>query len=251
MRYGIGRCENPMAEHTHSTSRPASGDQRPVLLVEDDVLNAMYTEQVLRRMGLPARVAGSGRAALEIMASLPVRAVILDIELPDMDGFEVLRRVREARHWATSSDVPVFALTGHERAWIKKRDVTGALSGILSKPISEAALAEALAPSANALTGRSLGADTALAREFASIFLDELPGRLAGLRHAMDTDDLGALARHGHSLKSTTAMVGATRASIAAMRLEAAAVQGCPEDCRSLVADLERELHAARTSLDA
>jgi len=245
-----------MAEHTHSTFHSASGDQRPVLLVEDDVLNAMYTEQVLRRMGLPARVAGSGRAALEIMASLPVRAVILDIELPDMDGFEVLRRVREARHWATSSDVPVFALTGHERVWIKKRDVTGALSGILSKPISEAALAEALAPSTNAVGGRSSdslpsGTDAALAREFASIFLDELPGRLAGLRHAMDMDDLGALARHGHSLKSTTAMVGATRASIAAMRLEAAAVQGCPEDCRSLVADLERELFAARKSLDA
>lgn len=245
-----------MAEHTHRSPCTPIPGERPVLLVEDDVLNAMYTEQVLCRMGLPTRIANSGRAALEIMASLPVRAVILDIELPDMDGFAILKRVREARHWATASDVPVFALTGHDRAWIRKRDEAGALSGILAKPLSEAALAEALAPSPKSMDEGLPAApnpdmDAALAREFATIFLEELPGRLAGLHQAMDAEDMSTLARHGHSLKSTTAMVGATRASIAAMRLEAAAAHGCTEDCRSLVADLERELHAARKSLDA
>lgn len=245
-----------MAEHTHRPPCTPIPGERPVLLVEDDALNAMYTEQVLRRMGLPARIAGTGRAALEIMASLPVRAVILDIELPDMDGFSVLRRVREARHWATPSDVPVFVLTGHEPDWVRERDATGMLSGILAKPLSETALAEAFAPSPKPRDERPPPSppsdmDAALAREFSSIFLDELPERLAGLRQALDAKDMSALARHGHSLKSTTAMVGATRASIAAMRLEAAAAHGCSEDCRSLVHDLERELHAARSSLNA
>lgn len=241
-----------MAKRTQRAPRTPIPGEPPILLVEDDFLNAVYTEQMLHGLGLPTRIASSGRAALEIMASLPIRAVILDIELPDMDGFAVLRSVREARDWATPPDVPVFALTGHRSDWVKERDETAALNGILAKPIVEAALVEALGSPASASPDASASrADAALAREFASIFLDELPARLAGLRQAMDVEDLGALARHGHSLKSSAAMVGATRASIAAMRLEAAATQGCTEDCRALVADLERELHAARTSLDA
>jgi two-component system OmpR family response regulator len=107
------------------------------LLVEDDVRMAAALRRGLRAHGVVADVAATGADALWMAAAIPFDAVVLDVMLPEMDGFEVCRRLREAGIW-----VPIVMLTARDAVEDRVRGLDAGADDYLTKPFS---LAELLA----------------------------------------------------------------------------------------------------------
>jgi CheY-like chemotaxis protein len=200
-------------------------------------------------------VAGNGKAALAAQAREPFDLVLMDVQMPEMDGLEATRALRR-REQGTARHVPVVALTAHAVKGDRERCLAAGMDGYVSKPIQEADLWEAiravcpgttpaptdqpggepggaLAPGtpADAVLDRAnllarVGGDTAMLGQVVGLFREECPRALRAIRDAFARRDPGELARAAHALKSMVGSLAAPDAFAAALRLETVGRQG-------------------------
>ena len=117
---------------------PVRRSNREVLVVEDNRTNQIIAEAILRKAGFNVRIAEDGAAALEAVAAAVPDLILMDIQLPDMDGYEVTRRIR-----ATSSagrSLPIIALTASAMEEDRQRCLEGGMDDYLAKPFKVPAL---------------------------------------------------------------------------------------------------------------
>ena len=115
--------------------KPASDPLAPVLLVEDNEVNRLIGDEFLRTLGLPARVACSGEDALAACAADPPALVLMDLQMPGMDGLETTRRLRALQRAGRLPHFPIVALTAHALESDAKQAKAAGMDGFLSKPI--------------------------------------------------------------------------------------------------------------------
>jgi PAS domain S-box-containing protein len=120
---------------------PASFDGT-VLVVEDNDVNMRLARDLLRRAGYRVVTARDGQGALEQLERHPVDAVLMDIQLPDMDGLEATARIRERPAWL---GIPIIAMTAHAMKGDAERFIQAGLDDVLSKPVERKVLLGALA----------------------------------------------------------------------------------------------------------
>ncbi len=141
-RLAPGRPERLLVAHD-----VAEGPQRPlrVLVVEDDPLNARLLALLLERLGhRPVRVASGEAALARLVADSAFDVVLLDLQLPGMDGLEFVRRLRQLpQPWAAA--LPVVAVTAAVLPEDRRRCLAAGMAGFVEKPVERAALAAALA----------------------------------------------------------------------------------------------------------
>jgi PAS domain S-box-containing protein len=116
-----------------------------LLLVEDERINRLAVGTLLRKQGHVVVEAAAGPDALEIFASEPFDAVLLDIQMPGMDGLETLALLRDPAIHGDKARTPVIALTAHAMAGDRERFLAAGMDDYLAKPVEAAALATALA----------------------------------------------------------------------------------------------------------
>ncbi|WP_280152875.1 PAS domain-containing hybrid sensor histidine kinase/response regulator [Piscinibacter sp. XHJ-5] len=109
--------------------------QAPVLMVEDNEVNRMIGDEFLRALGLPTRVVASGEEALAACAQEPPSLVLMDLQMPGMDGFETARRLRAMQDDGRLPPFPIVALTAHALESDAVRSRAAGMDGFLSKPI--------------------------------------------------------------------------------------------------------------------
>ncbi|MEZ5402280.1 MAG: response regulator [Bryobacteraceae bacterium] len=120
----------------HRATRPhAAANPARILLAEDNPVNQRVAEAVLRKAGHEVEVAANGRLAVEFFASSRFDVVLMDIQMPEMDGFEALAAIREyeQRHGAPFP-IPVIALTANATTGDRERCIAAGMSGYISKP---------------------------------------------------------------------------------------------------------------------
>jgi CheY-like chemotaxis protein len=124
---------------------PATFVGQAVLLVEDNPVNRTIAEDMLARLGCSVFAVETGSAALAAECCARFTAIFLDLQLPDIDGFEVAQRLRA--RWAADevTPVPIIALTANAFDSDRERCREAGMQGFVSKPCSEADLAHALA----------------------------------------------------------------------------------------------------------
>jgi two-component system cell cycle response regulator DivK len=103
-----------------------------ILVVEDNPMNMELTVDLLEADGYYVEQAEDGPQALELVKSKNVDLILLDMQLPKMDGLEVLERLRRSRH---TKDVPVVALTAHSMRGDEEKFINAGCNGYISKPI--------------------------------------------------------------------------------------------------------------------
>ena len=115
---------------------PAAPAPRPlrVLVARDNEFNAQLMEQLLARRGHHAQLAGDGRQALALASEGKFDLLLLDVHMPEMDGFEVIRAIRE-RERNTGEHLPVIALTARSRAEDRERCLAAGMDDFLAKPV--------------------------------------------------------------------------------------------------------------------
>ena len=113
-----------------------------VMLVEDNELNRLVGEEMLRRLGALPLLAASGTEALTLLQSQPVDLVLMDIQMPGMDGLETTRRIRALPEPAAS--VPVVAMTANAMAGDRERSLEAGMNDHVTKPIDRSARGQVL-----------------------------------------------------------------------------------------------------------
>jgi len=127
-----------------------------VLLAEDDIVNQEITRDVLNRMGHEAKIVENGREALDAAQAQHFDVVLMDVWMPEMNGLEASRRIREAR--PRGGQLCIVALTANETTEVRERCLEAGMDAFLNKPVRQDELAEVfsdLPPSGPGASGRA------------------------------------------------------------------------------------------------
>jgi signal transduction histidine kinase/DNA-binding response OmpR family regulator len=244
-----------------------------VLVAEDNAVNQKVAKRLLEKLGHSVILAGDGRAALDVIERETVNVVLMDVQMPEMDGFEATAAVRR-REQATGGHLPIIALTAYAMKGDRERCLAAGMDGFLTKPIQVEQLGEALASAVGRVaptieppsraTGRDGEAaidradlltrfvgDVEMLREVLNLFQSECPRELETLRDAVTRRERGALKLAAHSLKGVFANLSAGRATVLAYRLEQLAADGDFTDASAALAALEEEAERVRAAATA
>jgi PAS domain S-box-containing protein len=129
-------------EGEHACSHES--DSCRVLVVEDNAVNRVAALGFLEKLGHSAAVASNGQEAVDLTAQEPFDIILMDIQMPDMDGEEATRRIRANTKGATRIDVPIIAFTAHAMEDNRARFMAAGMNGFLPKPIDFDSLAAVL-----------------------------------------------------------------------------------------------------------
>jgi PAS domain S-box-containing protein len=215
-----------------------SGRSLRILLAEDHPVNQVVATHMLERLGHRAVVASDGRAALAAMESGVFDMVLMDLQMPVMDGFEALAAIRDRERFAPAPRVRVVALTAHALVGDRERCLAAGFDGYLAKPIRGDDLARALAELSGAsrplpvppmsdgavfrahVLVESCDGDPGIIAEVLDAFLEQAPDDLDRIVRALAEGDLSAARRAAHGMKGACATVGAETLAAACRRIE-------------------------------
>ncbi len=219
-----------------------------ILVVEDHPVNQKVLAHQLREMGLQHTLAASGRQALDLLARDDFDLVLMDWQMPEMDGLEATRLIRQLP--TDACHIPVIALTANASDGFREACLAAGASDYLSKPYSEAALAallmQWLPKPAAAMPLLDLAAlharypnNPELVRDLEAVFRSTTDASLATLKQAIDARDATACRKEAHALKGAAASVQANRVRDAAARIETEVQAGDFEAAAAELAALE------------
>jgi PAS domain S-box-containing protein len=233
-----------------------------ILLVEDHPVNQKVAARMLERMGQAVVVASDGRQAISALESGHFDLVLMDVQMPEMDGFEAVRIIR-AREESTEEHMQILALTAHAMQGDKERCLRAGFDGYLAKPIRQEDLREALLAHAPQLPGElrpnlSLldelmaicGGDDDFCHELAESFLASAPNCLSRINTALESRDFRTLASEAHALKGISRTIGALELATHCEKLEIAVNLPDSKALASLTAQLGNSWEGVRNSLE-
>jgi PAS domain S-box-containing protein len=123
------------SDSVHEAAEPAPVVESPrILVAEDSEFNSRHIERLLGRRGHPVRVATDGREALDLVGKAAFDLLLLDLHMPELDGFQVVKAIRE-RERATGGHLPVIALTARARKEDRDHCLAAGMDDYLSKPV--------------------------------------------------------------------------------------------------------------------
>ncbi|MGZ7081043.1 MAG: response regulator, partial [Thermoanaerobaculia bacterium] len=231
-----------------------------VLVAEDNPVNQRVAARQLERLGIVADIVGNGIEAVEALSRTNYHLVLMDCQMPEMDGYEATEEIR--RREGTVRHTPVIAMTANALAGDRERCLAAGMDDYLAKPVVEIELARMLARWIPAeerpvldpevvenLRSLDDGSGTFLA-EVATLFLEDTPPRIEAIRIAVERNDATAMADQAHTLKSSAANVGATELRELCIAFEQIGsrgnVAGAAEKFRDLAAMYARTADALR-----
>ncbi|MBX9657574.1 MAG: response regulator [Nitrospiraceae bacterium] len=252
-----------------------------VLLVEDNPINREVSTGMLELLGYHVTVAEDGQQAVAASAIEAFDLILMDCQMPVMDGFTATARIRDREQQTPVARIPIIALTANAMDGDRERCLKAGMDDYLSKPFSQQALADVLArwrlsriqaqaaaaqtamdtsaagephPSTGTPVDRAAWATiTALQRpgkpnllhKTIGLYLTSSQTQVDDIRHALQTHDLQTMLTAAHTLKSSSAMLGASRLAELAGQIETACRNGQWARSAELIPDLEREYQQA------
>jgi len=237
---------------TARQAKPAA--ELNVLLAEDNLVNQKLAAWILEKRGHRVTVVSNGRGAVAALQQRVFDLVLMDIQMPEMDGLAATRAIRKMGHAELNTAIPIIAMTAHALKEDRERCLAAGMNDYIAKPIQVAqliAVVEQFQPrhgnlSSPAVLDRAgtlnrLEDDRQLYRELCQVFVAELPRQLGILKDAIALQDFSIAERQAHSLRGAAATIGALACNSAAFELEGAARQAESGRIAELFVSLERE----------
>jgi two-component system, sensor histidine kinase and response regulator len=246
---------------------PASIPPLRILLAEDNLVNQRLTVRILEKRGHTVVVAANGHEALENFARDRFDLILMDIQMPVMDGLEATRMIRAHEEHALAH-TPIIAMTAYAMKGDREKCLAAGMNDYLSKPFNTSDLCAMLEKYSHnpeliesgsarsremrhhALAGdefdlpkalEMVGGDKELFKELADMLQRSLPEHLAKIRDAISKNDARTVERSAHSLKGAVGNFVARRAVAAAYRLEKIAREGLLAEASEAFLELQRE----------
>jgi len=253
-----------------------------LLVVEDNAVNQEVIGQMLRVLGCRVQVCSSGPAGLRALCEARFDLVLMDIQMPGMDGVEVLGRFRRGKTrrflFVTPRTTPVIAVTANALEGDEERFLGLGFDGYLSKPFRQrqllAMLIQHIRPTAPAESEQSTGSPSATGSEgvldtqaldrlreldptgenrlmerVVSAFETSVARLMPQLQEALQANELAGIRHVSHTLKSSSASMGAVKLSKMCSEVENMARQGQSDGMNERVALLQAEVEIVRAAL--
>jgi PAS domain S-box-containing protein len=243
-----------------------------ILLVEDNPINQKVSIAILTRLGCQTLLAANGREALEALLNDSFDLVLMDCEMPEMDGFEATRQIRfrEEQQSGQGKKAIIIAMTAHAMSGSREKCLAAGMDDFISKPVAPEKLAEVLqkwldggdnhAPQVFmpagpplSLTGPTepklpeiarllldkLNGDRALTGRIMKIFLTDTPEKLAAIRKALGENQAETASKLAHSLNGSSAILGAKALQLMVRELEQQCREGKLPEALVILAQVE------------
>jgi PAS domain S-box-containing protein len=255
------------AELVLEGGKPAMSSLR-ILLAEDNAVNQMVALRLLGQLGYRADVASNGLEALQALERQPYDAVLMDVQMPELDGLDASRQICE--RWPEEVRPRIIAMTANAMPEDREACFAAGMDDYIAKPIRSHELGEALSrarPLGDTHTASADRAGTSLdasaieslrdldgegfLAEVIDTFLSDAPALVATLRTTYEQGDMEALRRAAHTLKSNGQTFGAGRFSELCRELELRARSDELDGTAELVDRIEREYPTLEKALAA
>ncbi|MBF0507156.1 MAG: response regulator [Nitrospirae bacterium] len=226
-----------------------------ILHVEDNIVIRNYVSGMLGKSAHKVKSACNGKEAIELLSREEFDVVLMDIQMPDMDGFEVVRTIRDRLSPVKNHAIPVIAATAHAMKGDRERCIESGMNDYIAKPFNMTELFKKigfLLPATpkgkdvidQASLDRLYGLNVDVIRKICSDFLVNVtPDRLDDIREAVAARDADAAGRLAHSLKGAAGTIGAKPLQDAALQMELAAKRGDMEQANILFNRLQNEFN--------
>jgi signal transduction histidine kinase/CheY-like chemotaxis protein len=245
-----------------------------ILLAEDNVINQKLAIAMLGKLGYEAELAHNGLEALDALRHTRFDVVLMDVQMPQMDGLEATRTIRST--WESTEQPRIIAMTANALEEDRQICLKAGMNDYLAKPVKLEELATALRRGYQAVTGDVLAAATdpdkaangmlldqealrklmnlagdniGFVAELIDIFLLESPQLLAAMRHSANRGDAQGMRIAAHTLKANSAGFGALKLAKLCQRLETMAKGEMLVSAGDLVFEIEREYRNAEAAL--
>jgi PAS domain S-box-containing protein len=266
--------ENRTLITRHSLRDSLHGNAR-ILLVEDNHTNQEVASGLLRRLGWHAEVVSNGKQAVESLEKQSYDLVLMDVQMPVMDGYEATRRIRDPNSKVLNRNIPIIATTAHAMQGDAEKCLSVGMSDYISKPIDPKKLATIVekwltrkvhsfpleSPVEAGATGRTpipgpqveslvfnrekflecMMGDEEFAREVAAGFVEELPAMLSKLMEGFELKDIELVWKQAHKMKGSSANVGGEALRDVAKQVEQAGKDGDLEEVTSCIPELREQ----------
>ncbi len=274
---GVNR-EKRAAAPARQTAAVATGETHPakrlrILLAEDNPVNQRVAMHILQKGEHSVLAVENGRGAVEALAREEFDVVLMDVQMPEMDGFEATNVIRTGEQ-ITGRHVPIIAMTAHAMQGDRERCLEAGMDDYLSKPVRAAELlglvqkhgaqstANTVSQIVSAVAGERLVFDRQMALEringeeqlldeVIQLFLNDAPSRLAEVRASLELGDPKRLQIAAHSLKGAAGYVGADRTAAQALKLEELGQKGDLTPAINEFRQLEQEIEQLRQAIAA
>ena len=224
-----------------------------ILLAEDHPVSRQVTAGLLAHLGYEADLANDGLEVLAALEDRPYDVILMDVQMPELDGLEVTRRIR--RQLADRPQPRIIALTAHAMSWDRERCLEAGMDDYLSKPVQIATLETALA-AASPLDRtvldqlRSLRDGEELLSTLIRTFLKTSTADLDAVRLGVGESRWSEVGQTAHRLAGSGAALGAVRVTAACRAIEERIRAARTDDLTPLVARLGQELERAQRALE-
>lgn len=252
------------------TARPAPAD-RPlsVLLVEDNAVNLILAQRQMKLLGHDTYSVALGEDAVAAALTGRYDVVLMDRHLPDIDGIEATRRIRQGEQSAGTHRTPIIAVTADAMPGHREQCISAGMDGFLTKPLElndlRATLNTFIAHDEEAaVDGEGGVVDTSVLRELAKTlgdengdvirelvnsYLSEIPGYHLQLRNALRRSSVAETERHAEALYGSSQAVGATRLTGLCEKIIVAVRNGDMRAAHELLGDLDDAYLATSSAL--
>ena len=240
---------------------PSTGRIFQILLAEDNPVNQKFAVKTLEKFGHNVAIANNGREVLSALEQHSFDLVLMDIQMPEMDGFEATSEIRR-KEAESGGHLPIIAMTAHAMAGDREMCLAAGMDGYISKPIRVQELRDTIEKSMKgnsnerSMEGNSNAArldasslldivdgDREFLKDLAAIFFENYPKIMSSIRQAIDQKDAKLLTSAAHQLKGAVGIFQAEKASQLAGQLEEIGRAENAGDCASVVKALEQELN--------
>jgi PAS domain S-box-containing protein len=279
---GIQAERNPAAAADDEVQTPGELAGLHVLIAEDNPVNQQVLLRQAQRLGLVADAVGNGQEVLDALAQQSYDAVLMDCQMPVMDGYNATRAIREREAAAGGARLPIVAVTANAMREDFERCRESGMDDFVAKPVTLAALANAIeraviasrgggssAGASEAGDGESAaGADGGVDREalatlqddlggpeallrIVRLFLEQLDPQASQIEAAAKGGEHETLARNAHRMRSSAATLGATSLADTLTALETAAHEGDAAACDQLAQTFAADVVVTRTTFES
>ena len=278
LRQVLFPCESASIEERGAPLFNRSTSAQRILLVEDNLVNQKVAKRMLEKLGYRTHVLANGAQAVAHLELESYDLVLMDVQMPEMDGIEATRRIR-AREASLLSNLssggthrylPIIAMTAHAMVSDRQHCLEAGMDDFVPKPVQRQQLVDTLnrwlppqegatpsgssssspvatpassAPPDLAVFDQSdlmdrMAGDVEVCQEVLGLFLDDLPGQMESVRQAVEAQDGDAIRFQAHTIKGMSANVGTPTLRLVAQRMEQFAREGRIEEAVMLYPEL-------------
>lgn len=248
----------PSPEDVAAKKGPAPLTQTPfkplkILLAEDTPVNQIVTVTILEKGGHRVSVAKNGREVLDMLGKERFDLVLMDIQMPVMDGLETTKRIRDREISSGGTHIPIIAMTAHALAGDRQTALDAGMDDYLTKPIDRQKLLAAIGRYEGKMQtdqeewspkdlAERLGGDRDILKKIVDLFEEDRKRLQSEIRNAVDRKDASALEKAAHALRGSVGNFRYQDAFHEAGELERMGREGKIEGTDALIAKLDASL---------